>query len=534
MSIDTAPRTNPANLPSYRRPEACAIDEDLQLVHDLLGGTRRMWDRSTVYIAKWTHEEPAVYDIRRRCETLFEGLGRTLNASVGLLFATPPTVTWNASESAMADQWANLDAAGTAGPVLVKRFADASLRDGLGAIVVDHPAPPIDPETGTPVVITAANEQALGLRPTWALYARQQIVNWRTAVVNNRKVLTLLVFAECGDVDDGAFGTRSVQRYRELRLVLTPMGYQAIWKLWELVDGEDGSELEHYRVVGQGVFRNRKGQIADTLPAAMAYTGRTDAPMTASIPLLGVAFANLAHWQQSTDLRFYRKLAAFPQPHVKGELLADPVTGQKGVLRFGPMVAIQTAADGDYELKELSGTSMQQLESGINEKLSQMAAMGLSFLQSDTRAAETAEAKRLDSVAQNATLATAAQGIEDAVNVALEIHAWYLGIEKAGAPVLTLSREYEKLTLDASMLTAYVALVQAGFPKRPVLEAMQAAGTIPQDADLDALEIEWESGLQAVADAKAQAAADRLLGMNGGQGDPNADPNAVPAVGAAA
>jgi hypothetical protein len=490
--------------PNYRRPELDAVADDLTLVSDLLAGTRRMHAQSPVYIKQWPDESSVTYGLRRQIETLFEGLGRTLSAATGMLFSKNPAIEWNQSEAAMSPQWDNLDAAGTKGTVLVKRFSEAALRDGLGVIVVDHPLAPDG------VVVTRTNEQALGLRPTWALYDRAQAINWRTAIVNNRRVLSLLVLHECAEVEDGEFGIASVNRYRVLRLILTPTGYQATWTLYE--EQTDAQKTVTFVVVGSGVFRNRVGAIADFLPAAVAYTGRTTAPLTATMPLLGVAWANLAHWQASTDLRFYRSLCAFPQPTVTGTLAPDIQTGAPGKLRVGPMVAVHLSeAEAKYQWTELTGTSMDQLVQGIEEKLGQMAKLGMAFLVTDTRAAETAEAKRLDATAENSTLATAAQGIEDAVNAALEMHAWYLGIEKAGAPVLTINRDFEATTLDAPTMLAYAALVRdAGFPVRLLLEALQAGGRIGPDEDLDLLEKEIASAAAAKEEQERQAQADAL------------------------
>jgi hypothetical protein len=302
-----------------------------------------------------------------------------------------------------------------------------------------------------------------------------------------------------------------VNRYRVLRLVLTPDGWQATWVLYEATD-KDATREEQFTVKGSGVFRNRAGKVADFLPAAIGYTGRTHAPMVATIPLMGVAWANLAHWQQSTNLRFYRDLCAFPQPTITGTLAPDIQTGTPGKLRVGPMTAVHLSeADAKYAWTELTGSSMEQIEKGIIEKLAQMAKLGMAFLQADTRAAETAEAKRLDATAENSTLATAAQGIEDAVNSALEFHAWYLGIDKAGAPVLSINRDFESTTLDAPTMLAYAALVRdAGFPMRLVLEAMQAGGRIGPDEDLDALEGEIAAALAAKQQQEAQAAKDAL------------------------
>lgn len=504
--------TDPA-LPNYMRPEVRGVSEDLTLVHDLLAGTRRMHEQALLYIRKWSDEEQPVYKIRREGETLFEGLGRTLSAATGMLFAKAPQVTWNASETAMTDHWANLDAAGTAGIVLIKRFSEAAIRDGLGAILVDHTPPP--PASELPAgTVTDRVAKALGLRPTWALYARGQVINWRTAVIQGQRKLTMAVLHECADVDDGEFGTRTVERYRVLKLILTPNGWQATWRLWEAIKA-DAAKIEDFTIAGDGGFKNKDGVAADFLPLSIAYAGRTDAPMTATIPLMGVAWANLAHWQLSTDLRFYRALAAFPQPVVIGTLAPDAQTGAPGKLRVGPMVGVHLTAEqgASFEWKELQGTSMEQLEKGIAEKLGQMSKLGMAFLQQDKRVMETAEAKRLDATAENSTLATAAQGIEDACNAALEHHAWYLGIEKAGAPVITISRDYESTAMDAQTMVAYVTAVKdAGLPVKLLLEAWQVGGRIPPDTDLEELELEMLANAQAAADHAAQAAADAAAG----------------------
>lgn len=473
---------SPANLPSFVRPEVTAAAPSLALVHDLLAGTEQMQANAQEkhYIRKWKDEEPETYRIRSTCETVFEGLGRTLSAAVGMLFSKPPQVTWNQSESTFETHWPNIDGGGTAGPVFIKRFTEASLRDGLGLLFCDHPpVPEIARERFDA-------EQALGIRPMWARYARSQIINWRFATINNEQRPTLIVLSERADVDDGEYGLTTVQRFRVLRLLLTPDGYQATWTLFEVRGELD--QRDSYVPIGSGAFKNRLGQIAQRLPVAIAYTGRTEAPMTATIPLLGVAWANLSHWRQSSNLTFYREWAAFPQPTVIGELTPDPVTGTPTALKIGPGVGIQLTQGSDYRLTEVEGTSMDQLEKGIAEKLKQMGQLGMSFLVTDTRAAETADAKRLDATAENSTLATAAQGIEDAVNSALEIHAWYLGIEKAGAPTITLNKDFDATVLDPQVLAVFVDMCdRLGFPLEEFLKLLQQGGRLPMDADIPAI-----------------------------------------------
>lgn len=493
--------------PNYSRAEHGAMLPDLKLLANLLGGTRAMHAASAGYIRKWKAERQDNYDVRRTCETVFEGLGQTLSAAVGMAFSTPPQMEWHHSEAAIKPHADNIDNQGTAFAVFAKRFGEAALRDGLAGILVDHTPPPVD-ASGAPRIPTAEEEATLNLRPVWTRYDRSQIINWQTGISDNQTVLTLVVLHEVAEEPSGPFGAHRVDKFRELRLA---EGI-AVWRLWKLVKSEDGKE--EFEVEKVGVFTDKAGRTATRIPFAIAYAGRSDGVMDATIPLSGVAWANLSHWQLSTDLRFNTSVAAFAQPTVIGDLAKDPVTGLPRSLEIGPLVAVHLAEGGQFLWTEASGTGLERLAQLRDEKLQQMGTLGMNFLVPDTRAAETAEAKRIDATAQNANLATASQGIEDALNLAWEIHAWYMGIDRENAPVATLSRDFESSAIAANIMTAYVqAVAQAGLPPRILLEAWQQGGRIAQDVDLALLEMEMLAGQAAEAErqrAEAEARAEAL------------------------
>ena len=477
------------NRPDYVHPALKAVLPDLELVDDLIAGTRRMWKRAPEagYIRKWKDEAPEVYAIRSKSETLYEGLGRTRSAATGMLFAKPPKLEWNGSDTRLKPHWDNIDAAGTAGHVFVKRLSDASIADGLGLLLVDFTKAPRDPKTGERVLVTAENEERLGLRPKWASYPRSSIRSWITMEVANREEIVQVVLHEPSAERDGMYGIKTVDRFR----VLAMQDGAARWDIFKKLKGPEGDVFE----LEEGdFFRNRTGATSPRLPIAIAYTGAYQAPLQASIPLLGVAWANLSHWQISTDLRFYLSLCAFPQPTVVGKL--QEVVGANGArvpgtLKVGPMVVVHLQEGGSFEWKELQGTSITKLQEEVEKREKQMGQMGMSFLAPDSRHQETAEAKRIDSTAENSTLATAAQGIDDAVNLAWELHCWYEGIERAQVPVFTMNRDFESTAMDHDTMVAYVRAVKdAGLPPRMLLEAWQQGGRIPPDADLDLLEME--------------------------------------------
>jgi hypothetical protein len=468
--------------PDYRRHESAYALHDLDLMADLLAGTRRLHEKASRYIRRWSAELPEVYAIRSTCETLYGGFARTLDASTGMMFSKPPVLTFpsDAVQDALTPHWANIDAAGTHGNVWARRFASWALRDGLAVILVDHPEAP----AGT----TLADEQRLNLRPTWAMYARRNVLSWQTETQDNAETLTLLTLHEPTTVAVG-YGVETRDYIRILRLV---DGIAA----WELVDMTDDEPA----LVAQGVFRARSGQPFTRLPIAVAATGEVEAPFVVRPPLLPVAYANIAHYQISTDLRFYRSLAAYPQPKVTGNLANDQTTGLPSNLELGPMVAVRVQEGGDFSWAEITGSSLETLVSGVQEKLQQMAQMGLAFLSGETSSQQTAEARRLDASAEQSTLAAAAQGIEDAINLALEFHAQYLGIPADQSPAITINRDYDATTLDAQTLTAIGTLVREGLPKVYAVKLLQEGGRIPADADPLEVALEWEAGQSLAAE----------------------------------
>jgi hypothetical protein len=120
------------NLPNFARAEYVAREPDLTLIADEMGGTRAMHARSTTYIRKWTAEKTAQLQHPARLRDVLRGTGPyALGGRRDAVRAIAQRIEWNQSEEVMTAHWDNIDGAGANGPVFVKRFAEAALRDGL-------------------------------------------------------------------------------------------------------------------------------------------------------------------------------------------------------------------------------------------------------------------------------------------------------------------------------------------------------------------------------------------------------------------
>jgi hypothetical protein len=107
----------------------------------------------------------------------------------------------------------------------------------------------------------------------------------------------------------------------------------------------------------------------------------------------------------------------------------------------------------------------------------------------------------LDKSTSDSSLAVVARSVQDAVEECLIYHARYLGLSEGGS--VTINRDFEGLVMDASVMSAYAQLVQAGFPGRVVLRALQEGGRIPEDEDIDELEMEMFAGAAAQVEMEA-------------------------------
>lgn len=475
--------------PDYLRPEVDAAQPSLQLIADLLGGSRAMHASPAVaaYLPQWPQEARETWMKRVQAATLYKGFERTLSASVGLLFGTPPTVSFEGAAALEAHAW-NIDGQGNAFDVFAKRCAESAVANGYAVVVVDFPARPAVP------VVTRATEQAFGLRPRWTYYHRRAVCSWRTATVNGQLVTTQLVLHEPTTADDGAYGIVALDRYRVLAVTDGVAG----WTLWQ----KPATAGADWTVVDAGAYVNRRGEVRDTLPVAVAAVGRHEAPFVVQPPLEGVAEANLAHWRAKTELTWGSRLTAIEQPVIIGQLAPDATGQQPTSVPIGWDHVVNVMAGGDFRFVGPSGAGLTALKERMLEAEREIAALGLSFLARDTRAAETAEAKRLDATAENATLATAATGLEDAFNLAWEHHAWFEGLPAAAAPTVAMTRDFERLTLDAARATFIAALVAEGFPIRDAVQMLAVGGLLhtTDAAELDRIAAEWAGGADAAAE----------------------------------
>lgn len=450
-----------------------------EIMADTCGGTLKLREKSAQYLPKEPAEQPDPYNYRLRRATFFNAVELTLGGLVGMVFRNDPKLSENVPEtirgreavaakpategqSAVEAQdgveghWENIDNAGTHGVVFAKELFTDAMKDGHAAILVDMP-PPLSEGA------TMADEQAAGRRPYWVSYCAEQIINWRTQVVNGQTKLSLIVFKEKTKEPDGEFGEQDVIRYRVF--------YPGFWQLYKEVKGEN---LQTQIILDPDT---PGGEAPQEIPVAVVYSRKTGI-LTSQPPMLDLALTNITHYQKYSDYSVYLHIASRPILSRKG---ADP---SKPITAIGPYTIFDVSPDGDVWFAETTGAALGGAREDIKDLEERMSILGLSLLVKRTGPQVTATEEKGDRIEESSDLATAARSLKDGIELALKFHTQYLNPKADTGGNIELGAALDELEMTPQEMTAWSNAVVAGqFSVETLWSVFEVGGKLPSDFD---------------------------------------------------
>jgi len=456
------------NQPNYCCAAYEAMKWSWQIMADTCAGTPALRGKGAAYLPKEPAEQPDPYNYRLNRAIFFNAVDLTLAGLVGMVFRNDPKLSDNVPEqirgreaegegAAVEGEWENIDNAGTHGTVFCKEVFMNAVRDGHAAILVDMP--PAMPEGAT-----RADEKTAKRRPYWVSYCADQIINWRTEVVNGQTRLALVVFKECSKEPDGEYGEKEVTRYRVLR--------PGSWELYKEVKGEN------LQTSIQPDPDNPGGPTSlSEIPVAIVYS-RKCGILHSHPPLIDLAYTNITHYQKYSDFSIYLHIASRPLLCRKGADANKPIT------TIGPYTIFDVAVEGDVWYAETTGAALAGAAEDLKTLEERMSIMGLSLLVKRTGGPITATEEKGDQIEESSDLATWARSLKDAVELALRFHVQYR------TPTATTGGNVEVgSTLDAQELTPEEmtawssAVAQGQYSVETMWDVFSAGGKLPDDFD---------------------------------------------------
>lgn len=432
----------------------------------LMGGTDEIREGAELYLPRLVDESDEAYEFRLKLCAVFNGFKRTVKACVGLLLEKNPQLGEDMPPR-LQQLWEDVDQAGTHGDVYTKQIAEDAMIDGHAGTLVDYP------HIANPEKVSADDEQRMQLRAFWVRYKAEDIIKLVYAKVSGVKVIALLVLRETSEEVAGRFGVRTVTRYRVFRR--TDAGIT--WELWRAeAAGVAVNEVEERPIRG-----------VKQIPFSLLVAGDELGDFETRPPLENLADLNLEHHQLKTDIRNLQSLACVPTQVRIGAPKDD--SGNYPPITLGPRSTIEAPYPPDgapsvpkpvyWHTPDVS--VLEPALRSLEDVKADMGAAGMAFLAPDKRAAETAEAKRIDASAQNATLSTVSRSVQDHLEEVFGFTAEYMA-EKAGS--VTLNREFELAVLEPAMVAAYTKAAEAGkLSIETFLKLLERGRALPEGFD---------------------------------------------------
>ena len=363
---------------------------DLDLIHDLMGGTRAMRQAGLKWLPREQAESWEAWRQRLYRSILFNGLARSWQAMVGQVI--PSAVTLEDAASPLMALSQNIDGRGASLTGFACRMAELLLRDGAVYVLVDAP------DTG-------------GM-PYFVLIEAGQMLAINGGDMSGAELVRIREKVERRE-DRFNFTTAEQVRVYE----------RGKWSVWQQDDNSNTWQEKNHGEMGIEAIPLAKAELTTAL-------GESIRP-----PLLDLAWLNLAHWQSASDQRHILHIARVPI------LFARGMNSHDGPLDIGPnRLIIADDPSADIKFVEHSGAAIEAGRQDLIDLEDKMAMLGLDMLREHRGVSgqPTATARAIDYAQSNATLATVRESLRENLTMCFRFAAMWLGLpqEAAGKVVL--------------------------------------------------------------------------------------------------
>lgn len=414
-----------------------------------------------IYLPRLLGQSDAEYLAYQERAGFFNATGRTLDALTGLIFAKDPQYQLPTAIAPYADDITLTD---TNLREFSEQVVEQQIAVGRVGIMVDYPQ-------GIPTDLTIAAAEAMNVRPFLRWYSAENVINWRTSIINGARVLTLVVLREDVEILEDEFTANNGIQYRVLDL--TPQGYRV-----RVMDEEGALKSEVYPLM--------RGSPMNFIPFTILGANSCD-PDVQKPPLLDLVDTNLAHYRNSADYEHGLHFTGLPTPYVAGVQLDD---GQ--VLSIGSQSAwVFPDPSAKAEFLEFKGEGLETIRNAMKDKEGRMAVLGARMLIDEKRTAEAYGTVELRSAGERSVLSSIARAASDAIKRSLNWMAAWVGAPENAE--FALNTDYGATRMQPQMLTALISAYQSDvMPLEVVFDNMQRGELVRADMTFEQYEAQLD------------------------------------------
>lgn len=439
-------------------------------VRDFVEGEKCVKKSAVRYVPKLDAQLDPEYEAYVKRGKFLNATGRTLEGMVGLVFSKDPEFNLPAEIEAIES---DADMAGNSLYAYCRTLLREVMTVGRGGSLVDW-----------------SDEDQ---RASIVYYTAERILNWQWQRINGKSLLSLVVLSETETIPnqsanaegstakENLFEAQTVNWLRVLRLVADVSGPRYIIERWRENEKADKKEASEW-TLEEVLIPTRIAKPLNEIPFVFHGTDR-DQKIITRPPLDDVASLNESHFRLSCDLYHGLHFTALPTPWAVG-------FDSKAELKIGSSVAWVTdneAAKTGY--LEFTGTGLGAIRQELQDTESSMAVMGARLLETQKRAAETAEAMAIRQSGDSAVLTGITGALSDSLTKALRWAQWWT-VPKIERPEdideedlsVEINTDFAMQKLGGAELTALVSSwIQKGISFKTLFFNLKQGQVIPSD-----------------------------------------------------
>lgn len=408
----------------------------------------------------------------------FNATCRTIGGFVGMMFRKPPLL--EIPVDAKDDLVLDITMDGTGLFILLQDAAWEQLAVGRLGWLVDYPS------VENPESVTEADAIRMNLRPKIVKRIAEQIINWHTARVNNRTILSMVVFEEEKIEMVDEFEETSTLVYRVLDLDDAGRYRQRVFSVDE--QGKD-------QLIEGPLYPMKNGKPLEHIP--FYFIGVTTSSWDPEEPpLIDLVDTNLSHYRTSADYEHGCHFVGLPTPVITGHTIAlDPDTGKPTEKMYigGSKAWVFPNPDADAKFLEFSGSGLETLRNNLKDKEGRMAVLGARMLEAQKKDSEAAETAAIHRSGENATLAAVAETLGRGATPALKEYFEWAG-KSPDAVDCKINKDFFPTPMKPEELTALIGAWQkGGLSKQELFKKLQRGEVIDADLEFEKHEAQIEN-----------------------------------------
>lgn len=383
------------------------------------------------FLRRLGNQDDEAYESYKDRALFYEATGRTVQGMVGALCGREPELVGPKSKESF-EFFSDIFPYSVPVKTFLRQVAEEVIITGRCGVLVDASAD--------------------GGDPYLSLWQAEDIINWRSAFVDGRDTVVMVVLREPYS-EHGTYAAEEKTRYRVLRLVPDGDGLVYEQQVFAKLKPED----ENYSPIGEPMRPTSGGKTMAVIPFYFINAGGTT-PDVERPPINSLVNTNVSHYKTSADLEHGRHFTGLPTAWIAG----FPESEDKKFVIGSHVAWVSSDVNAKAGFLEFTGQGLSELRLASDEKAGYMSILGARLLEAPRKQSESADNQKIKRSGESNILAGIADAISEGMTLAAKFCAEWRGLNGHEDVKIELQKEYMTREPNAQLLGQLTTMLQGG------------------------------------------------------------------------